>query len=61
MSDGEFGSKKLLKLKSRRGDKIIQTSCKIGSPQKLSPLSLICRNFKTVSKVLFTHAEYIKL
>ena len=37
MNDKEFGSKKLLKLKYRRGDQIIQTFCKIGSPQKLDP------------------------
>ena len=28
----EFGSRKVLKLKCRRGDQIIQTFCKIGSP-----------------------------
>ena len=33
----EFESKKLLKLKYRMGDQIIQTFCKIGSPQKLAP------------------------
>ena len=46
MNDEEFGSVKLLKLKYRRGDQ------KIGSPPKLAPLSLICRNFKTLTKVL---------
>ena len=30
MNDEEFGSRKLLKLKYRRGDQIIQTFCKIG-------------------------------
>ena len=40
MNDDESGSIKLLKLKYRRGDHIIQTFCKIGSPQKLlSPSS----------------------
>ena len=37
----ELGSQKLLKLKDRRGDKIIQTFCKIGSQQKLDPTTLI--------------------
>ena len=50
MNDEEFGSRKLLKLKYRRGDQIIQTFCKIGSPQKLGPPSLICRNFKSLPK-----------
>ena len=31
MNDIEFGSRKLLKLKSRRGDQINQTFCKIDS------------------------------
>ena len=43
MNDEEFGSKKLLKLKYRRGDQIIQTFCKIGFPQKLGRPSLISR------------------
>ena len=33
MNDDEFGSIKLLKFKYRRGDQIIQTLCKIGSPR----------------------------
>ena len=33
----EFRSEKLPKLKYRRRDQIIQTFCKIGSPQKLNP------------------------
>ena len=54
----EFQSKKLLKLKYRREDEIIQTFCKIGSPQKLgAPPSLICRNFKTLRKVFLIHAK----
>ena len=55
INDEEFGSVKLLKFKYRRGDQIIQTFCKIGSPQKLGPPSLICRNFKTLKKVLLNH------
>ena len=33
MKDDEFGSINLSKLKNRRGDQIIQTFCKIGSPR----------------------------
>ena len=61
MNDEEFGSIKLLKLKYRRGDQIIQNFCKIGSPQKLGPRSLICRNFKALKKVLLNHAECIEI
>ena len=50
MNDEEFGSIKFLKLKYRRVDQIIQTLCRIGSPQKLGPPSLICRNFKSLTK-----------
>ena len=39
MNDKKFGSFTLLKLKYRRGDKIIQPFCKIGSPEEIrSPL-----------------------
>ena len=39
MNDEEFGTRKLLKLKYRKGDQIIETFCKIGSPPKIrSPL-----------------------
>ena len=55
MNDKEFGSKKLLKLKCRRGDQIIQTFCKIGSP------SLICRNFKTLRKAFLIDAEWTEI
>ena len=57
MNDQKFGFTKLFKFKYRRADQIIQTSCKIGSAQKLAPPYLICRNFKTVRKVLLTHAQ----
>ena len=50
MNDQEFVSRKVLSLKYRRGDQIIQTFCKDGSPQKLGPPSLICRIFKTLTK-----------
>ena len=62
MNDEEFWSKKLLKLENRRGDQIIQTFCKIGSsPQKLGPPSLICRNFKTLRKVLLNAEECFEI
>ena len=61
MNDKEFGSEKLSELKNSRGDQIIQIFCKIGSPQKLGPSSLISRNFKTLRKLLLNHAEYIEI
>ena len=61
MSDDELGARKLLKLKYRTGDQIIQTFCKIGSPHKSGPLSLTCTNFKTLRKVLLNHAECMKI
>ena len=61
MNYEEFGSGKLLKLKYRRVDQIIQTFCKIGFFQKLGPPSLICRNFKTVRKVPLNHDECIEI
>ena len=41
MNDKEFGSIKFLKLKYRRVDQIIQTFCRLGSPQKLGPPSFV--------------------
>ena len=61
INDEEFVSIKLLKLKYRRGDQIIYTVCKIRSPRKLGPASLICRNFKTLREVLLHNAEYIEI
>ena len=61
MNDEEIGSRKLLKLKYRRGDQIIQTFCKIGSTQKIGPPSLICGNFKILRKILLNHAECIEI
>ena len=40
---------------------MIQIFCKIGSPQKLGLSSLICRNFKTLRKLLVNHAECIEI
>ena len=80
MSDEEFGSLKLLKLKYRRGDQIFQrfwriwvvktfkieiqkggtkyfsVSVELVSPRKLGPPSLICRNLKSLRKLLLDHA-----
>ena len=50
INDEEFGSKKLLKLKNRRGDHIIQTFCKIGSSQKLGPPLFNLYKFQDSSK-----------
>ena len=61
MNAKEFCSIKLLKLKNRMGDQIIQTFCKIGSPKKLPLPSLICRKFKSLKKVLPNHPECIEM
>ena len=59
MNDKEFGFTKLLNFKYRRVDQIIQTFCKVSSPKKFDPPSFICRNFKTLRKVILNHAEFI--
>ena len=59
--DEKFGSIKLLELKNTRGDQIIETFYKIGSPQKLGPASFISRNFKTLKKVLLNDGECFKM
>ena len=61
MNEDEFKSTKLLKLKYRTVDQIIQTFSKIGSPQKLGLPSLICRNFKSLRNVVLNHDEWIKI
>ena len=55
MNDEEFWTLKLLKLKYRRGKQIIQLFCRIGSPKKLGPYSLICRNFKSIPELCRMH------
>ena len=60
MNDEEIVSIKLLQLKYRRGNQIIQTFFKIGSPQKLDPQSLTWRNLPSLRKVLMNHAEIIQ-
>ena len=61
MNDKEIVSIKLLKLKYRRGDQVIQSFHKIGSPQKLDPTSLMFRNSKSLKKVVLNHAECIEI
>ena len=56
----EFGSLKVLKLKYRRGDKIIQPFCRTGSPQEIGSPTLIDGNLKSLRKVLVNHAECIE-
>ena len=60
-NDNQFGPTKLLKFKYRRGNQIIQTFCKIGSPQKLGPTSLSCRYFKSLRKVLLNYTKCIEI
>ena len=61
INDEEFRSKKLLKLENRRRNQIIQTFCKIVSPQKLGPPSLIFRNFKILRKIFLIHEEWSEI
>ena len=60
-NDKDIGSEKLIKLKYKRVDQIIQTFCKIGFPKILVPPSLICRNFKIMRKVPLDQAECIQI
>ena len=60
MNDQDSGSIKLLNLKYRRVGQIIQTFSKISSSEKLGYRSLVCRNFKTLRKVLLNHVECIE-
>ena len=61
MNDEEFGTRKLLKLKYRKGDQIIETFCKIGSPPKLDPFSFITGKFRNLRKVLLIHEEITEI
>ena len=58
INDQDSRSIKLLNLKYRRVEQIIQTFSKISSSEKWGSSFLICRNFKTLRKVLLNHAEY---
>ena len=50
MNDEEIGSFKLLKLKYRRGDQIIQPFCRIGSPQEIRSPLFNLRKFQKIEK-----------
>ena len=52
---------KLLKLIYRKGDQVIQNFYMIVYPQKLGPLSLICKNFKSLRKASVNHVECIEI
>ena len=60
MNGKKFGSLKLSKFKCRTGYQLIQIFCRIGSPQKLGLISLIC-NFKTLRKGILNYAECIDI
>ena len=61
MQDAKLRYLKLLKLQYRTGDQIIQAFPKIGSPQKLHHCFLICRNLKTLRKVVLDHTQCIEI
>ena len=61
MNDEDFKSIELLRLKYWRGDQIIQTFFKIGSPQKLDRPSLICTNLKTLRELPLNHTKDIEI
>ena len=42
-------------------DEVIQTFCRIGFPPKFGLSSLICKNFKTLTKVLMNHAKFTQI
>ena len=50
MNKKEFGSLKLLKLKYIRGDQIIQSFCRIGSPQEIRSPLFNLMNFQKAEK-----------
>ena len=60
MNDQDYGPIKLSNLKCRKADQIIRISCKISSSEKLRSRSLICRNFKTLRKVLLIMQDVLK-
>ena len=61
MNDKKFGSIKLLKLKYGRVDQVIQTFCKIGSPQKLGPPLFNLQKFQISEKSPLNQAECIEI
>ena len=61
INDEDFWYIKTLRLKYRTRDQIIQTFSRIVSAWKLGCSFLICRNFKTLRKILLNHAECIEI
>ena len=52
MNDKEFGSFKLVKLKHRGGDQVIQLFCGIGSPKEIRPPLFHLMNFQKAEKLI---------
>ena len=50
-----------IEIQKGEGDQITQTFSKIDFHQKLGLPSLICRNFKTLTKLLLNHAACIEI
>ena len=61
INEPKIGPFKVLKLKYRRRDQIIQTICRIGLAHKLGPLFLICKNLKSRRKVILNQAKSIEI
>ena len=51
---------KTFKTEIKKGEQIIQTFWTISATQQLGSLSLICRNFRSLRKVLMNTAEALK-
>ena len=60
-NDEELESLKILKLKYRRGNQIIQPFCRIVSQKGIRSPSLVCGYFQILRKVLFNHAENFEI
>ena len=61
MDDEEFGSLKLLKLKYRMGDQMIQTFFSIGSPHRLGSPLFNLKKFEKSKKLFVNHKECIEV
>ena len=61
MNEEDFGFVKVLKLKYRRGDQIMQTFRKIPPPKNFVPPSLTRRDFNTLRKVLLNDTKCIEI
>ena len=61
MNDERYWSLKLVKLKYRRGDQVIQNFCRIGSSEKLGPSYLVFTSFKSLGNLFLNHAESIEI